>query len=259
MAKIFLSVPILGKPELKMMFSTYQAIFASPHQVRIFFNENDSLISRVRNVHLSTFYYDFPEYDYFMSLDSDLEILNVHPTNNLFTKLLAHDLDFVGGLYSIKKEGQSKCSSVLLDAADHVPFDSGLKETRWLSSGCWCIKRSAVKKMVDAYPELIYDGDDNAAGKKIHGLYIPMLYDMHPEDFDGIDSVFRKYLSEDWSFCQRWLDLGGKIFGDTSIVLNHIGKFSYKIWNVEPVEKQRVAPSVLTPPAPGFELPKQQR
>jgi len=256
MAKIFLSVPILGKPELKMMFSTYQAIFSSEHQVRIFFNENDSLISRVRNVHLSTFYYDFPEYDYFMSIDSDLEIMNTHLTNNIFTKLVNHDIDFVGGLYSIKKEGASKCSSVMMDAADNIPFDSGLREVRWLSSGCWCIKRSVVKKMIEAYPELEYDGDDNAAGKKVHGLYIPMLYDMHPGDFE-VEKTFRKYLSEDWSMCERWRAIGGKIFADTSIALNHIGKYSYKIWNVKPVEKQQIAPSVPTP-APGFELPKQQ-
>lgn len=248
MANIFVSVPILGKPELKMMFSMYAAILSTKHKVRLFFNENDSLISRVRNVHLSTFYYDFPDYDYFMSIDSDLEILNTHSTNNYFTKLVEHDLDFVGGLYSIKKEGEAKCSSILLDSAGTVPFDSGLKEVRWLSSGSWCMKRSAVEKMVDAYPDLAYDGDDNMAGKKIHGLYIPMLYDMLPGEFE-VEKPFRKYLSEDWSFCERWRKLGGTIFADTSIVMNHIGKYSYKIWNVKGVERTKIAP-----PAPGHEL-----
>jgi len=198
MAKIFLSVPILGKPELKMIYSTYQAILSSSHQVRIYFNENDSLISRVRNVHISTFLYDFPEYDYFMSLDSDIEVLNAYKTNNIFSKLVAHDLEFVGGLYSIKKQGQTKCSSILIDPKD-VQFNSGVVEVRWLSSGCWCIKRSVVEKMAAAYPELTYNGDDNAAGKTIHGLYIPMIYDLRVGEF-GSDKPFRKYLSEDWSF-----------------------------------------------------------
>jgi hypothetical protein len=246
MAKIFLSVPVLNRPELNMMYSMYQAIL-SPHTVRVYFNENDSLISRVRNVHMSVFLNEYPDYDYFMSLDSDLEIMNVYPYNNLFSKLVAHDLDFVGGLYAIKQEGELKCSSVLLKADDNISFDSGLKEMRWLSSGCWCVKRSVVEKMAKAYPELTYDGDDNATGKKIYGLYIPMLYDMQPQEFN-ISKPFRKYLSEDWSYCQRWRDLGGRIFADTSIVLTHLGKKGYKLWNVAPVVQSK------NPPPPGHNL-----
>ena len=32
-----------------------------------------------------------------------------------------------------------------------------------------------------------------------------------------------RYLSEDWYFCQRWLDLGGEIFGHTRVALRHLG------------------------------------
>ena len=40
MANIFLSVPILGKPELRMIYSTYKAILSSgEHKVRIYFNK----------------------------------------------------------------------------------------------------------------------------------------------------------------------------------------------------------------------------
>lgn len=233
MAKIFLSVPILGKPELKMIYSMYQAILSSSkHQVRVYFNENDSLIPRVRNVHISSFLYKFPDYEYFMSIDSDLEILNAYPNNNIFNKLVAHDLDFVGGFYAIKKEGQRKCSSILLNGTDTVDFNSGLVEVRWLSSGCWCLKRSVVEKMANAYPELTYDGDDNASGMTIHGLYHPMIYTMKPGEY-GTTKTFKKYLSEDWSLCERWRQIGGRIFGDTSIALNHIGKYPYKIWDVQ--------------------------
>jgi hypothetical protein len=42
MAKIFLSVPVLGRPDLKMMYSMYQAILScAGHQVRVYFNQND--------------------------------------------------------------------------------------------------------------------------------------------------------------------------------------------------------------------------
>lgn len=260
MSKIFLSVPILGRPELRMIYSMYQSILSCrEHQVRVYFNENDSLISRVRNVHMSAFYYDYPECEYFMSWDSDIEVMNAVQYNNIFTKLISHKLDFVGGLYAIKKPGTRRCSSITLNGAN-PSFDTGLVEMRWLSSGCWCIHRSAVKKMIDAYPDLTYNGDDNAAGKIIHGLYIPMIYSLKKGDFSGssIDLPFKKYLSEDWSWCERWASIGGKIFADTSLYLKHIGTIDYTIWDVEMVKRQN--PQCLpqnnqvVPPHPGFDL-----
>jgi len=256
MAKIFLSVPILGRPELKFIYSMYQAILscAKTHQVRVYFNENDSLISRVRNVHMSAFLNDFKDCDYFMSIDSDIEIVNAYANNNIFIKLLSHNLDFVGGLYALKKPEARRCSSISADGV--LPeFDSGLKEMKWLSSGCWCIKRSAAEKMVSAYPELMYDGDDNASGKKVCGLYIPYLYDVKPDDFGTKKLVapYRKYLSEDWAFCQRWKEIGGKIYADTSIYLKHLGTKEYTLWDLEVKKVAAPLAGEILPP-PGFDL-----
>ena len=36
------------------------------------------------------------------------------------------------------------------------------------------------------------------------------------------------YLSEDYAFCKRWRDIGESIFIDASILLNHIGKYTFK-------------------------------
>jgi len=264
MAKIFLSVPVLGRPELRMMQKMMQAILsASPHQIRAYYNENDSLISRVRNAHMSVFVNDYPECDYFMTLDSDLEIVNAYPSNNIFVKLLSHDVDFCGGLYALKtplaNNIHPKCSSITMDR-EFPKFDTGLKEMRWLSSGCWCIKRSVFEKMIEAYPELTYDGDDNMVGKKMYGLCIPMLCDMK-EEKSG--KMFKKYLSEDWSFCERWKRIGGKMWADTSIALNHIGITNYKLFNVEVQKVQQTQQTQQTqqiaPPKPGYNLGKNEQ
>jgi len=275
MSYIFLSVPILDRPEFKMIFSMYQAIMScKEHRVRLFVNENDSLISRVRNVHISMFLNEYKDCDYFVSLDSDLEIVNCYHTNNIFTKLLSHDKDFVGALYALKQPlGPPRTSSVPLDPTverTNIPFDKGLLPIRWLSAGCWCLKRSAVEKMVQSYPELNYVGDDNVTGKPIHGLYNPEIFDIE----DGSTKMkFKKYLSEDWSFCQRFLDKGGEIFADTSIVLRHIGKIPYCLHNVEiqarkaneiapqskpevPLATRQFMPSAQPLPPAGFDLNK---
>lgn len=243
---IFLSVPILDKPEHIMQHSMYQAILScKEHKVRLFTNLGDSLISRVRNVHISLFLNEFKECDYFMSIDSDLEIVNCYNTNNIFTKLIAHNKDFVGGLYALKQpNGIPSCSSIPLDPKfdrSAIPFDQGLIEMRWLSAGCWCLKRSAIEKMVAAYPELTYVGDDNVSGKAIHGLYIPEIFEIE----DPVTKrKFKKYLSEDWSFVERFRKIGGQIWADTSICLNHIGKYPYKLWNVEVIAKKVETPQI---------------
>jgi len=267
MANIFLSVPILGKPELKMMYSMYQAILScKDHRVRVYYNENDSLISRVRNVHCSVFLDEYPECSHFMSIDSDLEIVNCFPDNNIFTRLVGHDKDFVGGMYAIKNPKVRRSASIPMNVEKEISFDSGLHEMRWLSSGCWCVKRKVMQELADGYPELTYDGDDNAAGKKVYGVYIPLIYDMHPEDFSEVakDTVFRKYLSEDWSFIQRWRDLNpekNKVWCDSGIALRHIGKFAYTLWDVEVKSAPaQVGPNAETSsqspklPPPGFDL-----
>lgn len=54
---------------------------------------------------------------------------------------------------------------------------------------------------------------------------------------------------------QRWRDIGGKIYADTSIVLKHIGKHDFTMWDVEMVKKENSPPSENLPPA-GFDLEK---
>jgi hypothetical protein len=222
--KILLSMPVADKPELKTLFSLYQAVATCGYEVKIYATEGDSLISRVRNSHITVFYDEFKDFDYFVSIDSDLEIINKNPNDNIFKKLISHDLDFVGGLYALKSyEDEPKTSSLSSAGENKIPYNSGLVEMDWLSSGCWCLKRSAIKKMIDHYPELIYDGDGLMSGKKVYGLYVPFISDM------GNDK--KKYLSEDWAFAERWRASGGKIFADTTILLNHIGKFPYSLWD----------------------------
>jgi len=235
-----------------MIYSMYQAILSCrEHKVRLFVNENDSLIPRVRNVHMSLFLNEFKECDYFVSIDSDIEIVNCFATNNIFTKLIAHNKDFVGGLYALKNANAPKpiCSSVPLDPKYDrmdIPFNSGLIEMRWLSSGCFCIKREAAQKLVDKHPELTYVGDDNVTGKTIHGIYNPEIFEIEDKT---TGKTFKKLLSEDWSMCERWRRDGGQIFADTGIVLRHIGKIPFSLWKVEIVARKMgdVTPQNLSP------------
>ena len=82
------------------------------------------------------------------------------------------------------------------------------------------IKREAILKMIKAYPELQYNNDVNVSTDLKDQFYA--LFDTM------IDPIDKRYLSEDYTFCRRWQDIGGDIYLDPSISLNHYGSFCFQ-------------------------------
>jgi hypothetical protein len=67
-----------------------------------------------------------------------------------------------------------------------------------------------------------------------------------------IDPVDRRYLSEDYTFCRRWQEIGGDIWLDPTISLNHYGHFCFQ-GNPQAIISFNTP---ATPPAP--EMPKKE-
>lgn len=123
-------------------------------------------------------------------------------------KLIDHEAEFVAGLYPQRKDPLNFCvrwkqqpeiwsNSAGLIAVDGVP------------AGFMRLRRSVVEKMVAAYPNKRFD-DPNAPDGHAYAL------------FDNIHEG-TAYWGEDFSFCKRWLDIGGEIFVDPEIRLGHVG------------------------------------
>jgi hypothetical protein len=77
------------------------------------------------------------------------------------------------------------------------------------------VKRQALEAMVAHYPELQYRDDCTGDNTKVsYALFDTMVYD-------------GRFLPEDYSFCRRWRDMGGEIWGDVVSRFDHVGKFVY--------------------------------
>jgi hypothetical protein len=80
------------------------------------------------------------------------------------------------------------------------------------------MKRSVLEKMRDYYRDMLAYKNDIEGYKKIApeehcvGLFDTM-----------IDPESRRYLSEDYAFCKRWIALGGEIFANINYRLIHSG------------------------------------
>lgn len=95
--------------------------------------------------------------------------------------------------------------------------ETGTAEVSHVGTAFMLISRSCAEKMRDAYPELEYDGGD---GKVCWGLFLQAIQ-------------ARRYMPEDFSFCERWRRIGGKVYICPDVPLGHIGSHEFRgdLWS----------------------------
>jgi hypothetical protein len=245
--KFFIATPCYGgqlnepyfRSVIKMM------TFFNGHQIPLAFGTiaNESLVTRARNVLVA--YFLASDYTHLMFIDADIEF----QTEDIL-KLYAHKKDVVVGAYPKKGVAWDKIRSNLTDPAnkdkelsdrDMASFGSDYainfkfvdKETKTIGvengliklhdagTGFMMISREAILKMIKAYPELKYNNDVNINNADLKDHFYALFDTM-------IDSVDRRYLSEDYTFCRRWQEIGGDVWLDPSISLNHYGHFCFQ-------------------------------
>lgn len=124
-------------------------------------------------------------------------------------RLLDHKVDVVGGIYP------QRTDPIVFNCRTHVegqyPFDPklGLIDVLGLHTGFLRISRAAAQKMTDHYRE--------AETFERHGEQIVHLFDRY-----RIPGT-KRMLGDDYSFCQRWVDIGGKCWLDPAFNMGHIG------------------------------------
>lgn len=209
--KVFVALPVYGG--LDPLFSQCLArlIKDPPVAMALRMQPGDSLVSRSRN----TLTADFLESDCtdLVFIDTDLVF-----SNEQLERLCGHDAEVVGGFYPKKQPGPVAwvCNGCLTPT---TPGADGLQEVRYMGTGFLRVRRGVFERMMAAYPELQYTRDER--GRVEWDFWSVGVY----EYADGL----RRYLSEDWFFCQRWLDLGGKVYGDTRLILRHVGQAVYPL------------------------------
>ena len=104
--------------------------------------------------------------------------------------------------------------------AKQIAIENGLIRLHDAGTGFMMIKRSAIDKMIGSYPELKYNNDLNT-GPELQEFFYAMFDTM-------LDPTDKRYLSEDYTFCRRWQAIGGDIWLDPSISLNHYGSYNFQ-------------------------------
>ncbi len=121
--------------------------------------------------------------------------------------MVKHDADFVGGVYPHRVDGPSFPLQWHAHGAPIIPDPkTGLIEVHGIAAGFMRLRRCVLEKMVAAYPDDWYWQGDNK---------IPNLFDFELRD--------HLMYSEDFGFCKKWRDIGGKVWIDPDIAFTHTG------------------------------------
>ena len=169
---------------------------------------NESLIPRGRNNLVAKFLFNQAA-THLMFIDTDL---GFDPESIL--RLLVANQDVVGGVYPMKRIP----IRYVINTVPNPIVHGDLVEVSTLGTGFMLVKRDVILKMIAAHPELKYR--DNIG---IGPQYEPFMYGL----FDTMIDPDGNYLSEDWTFCYLWRMMGGKVFADTGIKLDHTGYHKY--------------------------------
>lgn len=228
---LFVATPCYGGlVNEKYTQSLIQLVYKSMQhgmQMGYFTRSNESLITRARNDLTFTFLQS--PATHLMFIDADI---NFDP-DDIF-KMISYNKDIITGAYPTKtinweKMANSKNITAKDLKSNSVRYASGIKNSNKTedglleiidgATGFMLIKREVIEKMIKNYPETkympeVYD-DPSQKGLPKYALFDTMIDE-------------GRYLSEDYTFCRRWQKMGGKIYVDPSIVLDHVGTYTFK-------------------------------
>jgi hypothetical protein len=190
---------------------------------------NDALISRARASLVASFL-DRADATHLLFIDADIAF----PPEQV-ARLLAFDREVAAATYPVKTidwdaipnrhvhNGEPLCEAGLvyvggLCEGAALKTEGGFVTAEYAGAGFLLIKRAAILRMIEAYPETKFTAVQSfPRGKPSAHLYA--LFDCMIED--------GAYLSEDYAFCRRWRRLGGEIWLDQTSRLTHTGPYGF--------------------------------
>ena len=204
--KIHFMTPCYGGSITEVCFSSYLqwTILAMQNNLNFTIDtlSNESNVNRARNSCAAKFLAG--DATHLMFVDADIQFRAED-----IVKLVAHDKEIVGGIYPQK----TLPPKMVVNTLDNGRREGDLTEVGTMGTGFMMIKRGVFERMIE-----------EGAQKYTDAIGLSSVENDHQYDFFNctIDSQGR-YLTEDWSFCRRWRQLGGTIWADTTIPLVHVG------------------------------------
>jgi len=171
----------------------------------------DSLINRARNRLVAEF------------LASECSHLIMWDTDNFPTRpgavkaMLETGHDVVGGAIVLKDgENDKFAMQWIRGGVQKLEAVNGCIEVAALGTAFFMVSRRAILKMIQSRPQDLYFAGKwmEAPGRPEWHLFADAVRDRH-------------HLSEDYEFCARWRDIGGKVYLRYDLDFIHLGEYPF--------------------------------
>lgn len=201
-------------------------------RMKLELDEGDALITRSR-ANLVARFLDDPEATHLLFIDADI---GFEPGQAL--RLLTYGADVCAAAYPIKRIDWDKVQRTIdtrrsnpraaalhyvleVEDGDRIIAQGGFTKVRYAGTGFLMIRRHVLEEMRGQYGALKFRSDHCYADPLGESPNRCALFDCMIDARTGV------YLSEDFSFCKRWTDMGGEIWIDLESRLNHVGPTTY--------------------------------
>ena len=198
-----------------------------------------SLVTQGRNLCVNTFMEESIKhpYSHMLFIDSDIEF-----SFETIMKLIAADKDIVAAPYPLKDLDWEKIAKRIkhknitdgntmskqgftwplkLEGKNEVTVIGGVAEVTHAPTGCMLIKKQVFEKMIKELPELKINQPTVINGKMVEKEFMYNFFDCYHEP------ETKKYYGEDFGFCKRWAEIGGKCHILVDEYITHIGEYRF--------------------------------
>lgn len=192
-----------------------------------------SLVTQGRNLCVANFLNE--KYSHLLFIDADIDF----DSKTIF-KMLELDREVIAVPYPMKTlnwdrvykfKGDIKDSNELSHTGftypikvydkDNIKVKDDVMEVTHAPAGCMLIKRQVFDKMIKAYPELKISQPTIMNGEAKDKENLWNFFDTYH------DLKNKKYYGEDFGFCKKWTDIGGKCYCYIGDYITHIGEYQY--------------------------------
>lgn len=125
-------------------------------------------------------------------------------------KLVDYPVDFAAAIYPQRRDPIDYCVQWLPDRPElRADPATGLLEVGGVPAGCMKLSRAMLEQMTAHYSDTVFFCEQ-APNKEAWGLFDPWR-------------IGKIKFGEDYSFCRRWREIGGKVWVAPDLILGHVG------------------------------------
>ncbi len=213
---VMFATPAYNPPGLEFLNvreAVLQDLHANGIGVTALLTPGDSLVMRGRH----TIMHDFLKSEATHLLFCDADIVPCDPT--IVRQMLGTGHEIIGGACPFRGEtGQVVCNIRQVDKDRKLidTDDTSSVQVNEVGTGFLLMARTALVAMCERYPELMYFADmPNVYGEPMWALFDTKI-------------VNRRFLSEDYFFCQLWRDMGESVYVFVPFEAEHWGRKAFR-------------------------------